>query len=954
MFDNIAGGDSTSLKQEISDFKVGVVLDLDSAIGKVGWNCIELALSDFYARHPDYRTRLSIHLRNSQGDNVKASLAVLNLLQNVEVQAIIGPQTSTVAGMIMDFGDKAHVPILSFSATNPSLSSRTPYFFRAAHSDSSQMKAITAIIQTFKWREVVTINEDSDYGNGGISFLIEALQEEQVKQVRVSYKSVISLLATDDKIRLELYKLMNMPYRVFIVHMSYSLGFRLFLLAKELGMMSEGYVWIVTDGLMNFLSSMENTVLTSMQGVLGVKAYVEKSPQLDNFTDRWRRKYGQDLNVYGLWAYDTVWTLAMAAERVSVAESSSRNPRTISNLTDLTSIKTTKTGQELLDVISKTRFKGLSGDFYFVSGQLQADKFQILNMVGEEGKVVGFWNSEHGISKELNLRSDTTSVSNLRGITWPGDTLTVSKGWVIPTRGKKLRIAVRLRTGSDGFVKLDRDVYTNQTTVSGYTIDVFNLAMEELPYPVAYELEPFVKEDGTSAGSFSDLVHQVNLQRYDVVVGDISITANRSEYFDFTLPYAEGGFAMMVPVKHVNKKSAWIFFRPLTRGLWLTSGAFFILTGLVIWVLEHRVNEAFRGPPSQHFGMILWFPLSTIVFAHRERIVSNLTRCVVIVWIFVVLILNSSYTASLSAILTVESLQPAVTSIEELTKNGDYVGYPEGCYIPDLLKHLIDESKFKPFKSAEHMHGALQKGSQNGGIAAFIDAVPYIKLNMAKYCNEYMMVGPIHKTEGIGFGFPRGSPMVADVSRALMKVQESSKMKDLDRALFGIQIACLATEHSANSKSLDLSSFRGLFFITGAVSGLAFLVFLAIFLYKNKPVLTAMDPNQGIWTNLKIISKVFDEKDYSSYRFRREKTVKVCDMEASPSITSISDIIDMEPSPSFPSTPIHSDGTHHPPNDITSTDVDDHDMVLDSIVVEEFHIVDLRHTLSSTSLERVI
>ena len=54
---------------------VGVVLDLDSLVGKIGWSCINMALSDFYASHGDYKTRLVLNIRDSNEDVVGAAAA---------------------------------------------------------------------------------------------------------------------------------------------------------------------------------------------------------------------------------------------------------------------------------------------------------------------------------------------------------------------------------------------------------------------------------------------------------------------------------------------------------------------------------------------------------------------------------------------------------------------------------------------------------------------------------------------------------------------------------------------------------------------------------------------------------------------------------------------------------------------------------------------------------------
>nr|GME16512.1 ABC transporter A family member 7-like [Ipomoea batatas] len=50
----------------------------------------------------------------------------------------------------MDLGDKAKVPVISFSATSPSLRPRSPYFIQTGLSDDAQAGAIAAIVESFK------------------------------------------------------------------------------------------------------------------------------------------------------------------------------------------------------------------------------------------------------------------------------------------------------------------------------------------------------------------------------------------------------------------------------------------------------------------------------------------------------------------------------------------------------------------------------------------------------------------------------------------------------------------------------------------------------------------------------------------------------------------------------------------------------------------------------------
>lgn len=123
-----------------------------------------------------------------------------------------------------------------------------------------------------------------------------------------------------------------------------------------------------------------------------------------------------------------------------------------------------------------------------------------------------------------------------------------------------------------------------------------------------------------------------------------------------------------------------------------------------------------------------------------------------IIWVFVVLILTSSYTASLTSMLTVQKLQPAVTDVRELQRRGDYIGYQEGTFIEPLLQKMgFDQGKMRSYSAVEQYADALSKGSANGGVTAIFDELPYLKLFLSQYCDSYTMVGPVYKTDGFGF-----------------------------------------------------------------------------------------------------------------------------------------------------------------------------------------------------------
>ncbi|KAE8806550.1 Glutamate receptor 2.7 [Hordeum vulgare] len=828
--------------------RVGVILDwsspASSAVSLRRRTGIQMAVQDFYAAHPGSATRVELHFRDSAGDVVGAASAAVDLIKNVQVQVIIGPKTSAEAEFVAHLGSRAHVPVLSYSATSPSLSpAQTPYFVRTAANDSFQATPIAAVLASFGWRAVTVLHEDSPYGTGILPALANALQS--VGSAGILDRVPVPTGADADALDAILYRLRTQPTRVFVVHATHELAVRLFRRASKAGMMSDGYAWVATDSVGSFLDRFDPEDLDSMQGVVSLRPHVQFTNQVKNFSARFRARFRRehpasddevlnDATVVRLWSYDTAWAIAAAAETASVSGPAFRTPQNSTARTDLDRLGVSATGAALLRAVLNTTFDGMAGRFKLVDGQLQVAAYEVVNIIGNGAMTVGLWTPEFGISRDLRVGSGNAA-RQLKPILWPGEVLSPPRGWTASQNERVLNVTVPVKHGFKEFVDVVWEKNSTTPKITGYCIDVFDAVMKNLPYPVSYHYVPY----NDSSESYEMLVDQVSERKADIAVGDVTIRASRMDKVEFTMPFTESGWAMVVATRPDRSASMWIFLQPLTTSLWLASLAFFCFTGFVVWVIEHRVNPEFRGTPSQQFGLIFYFSFSTLVFAHKEKLESNLSRFVVIIWVFVVLILTSSYTASLTSMLTVQQLRPTVTDVKELQRRGQYIGYQEGSFIePFLTKMGFDERKMKKYSSAEQYADALSKGSAKGGVDAVFDEIPYLKLFLSHHCDGlYMQVGPVYKTDGFGFVFPRGSPMAGDVSREILRLAEGDQMAQIEKKYFGEPGTCqnaLGGIGGAGSSNLSFQSFGGLFLITGVVSSLMLLLYLTIFAYRER------------------------------------------------------------------------------------------------------------------------
>ncbi|KAK3224175.1 hypothetical protein Dsin_011200 [Dipteronia sinensis] len=412
-----------------------------------------------------------------------------------------------------------------------------------------------------------------------------------------------------------------MESRVIVLHTNENWGLEVLNVARYLGMKNSGYVWIVTDLLSSVLdteSTLTSKARSDIQGVITLKMYTPDSKQKRKFVNKWQMNIPFGLNVYGLYAYDTVWILAKAIGEF-FSQGGNVSFTKDSRLSDSMSIF--NEGNLLLhNILQVNNMNGLTGPIRFnPDGNLMNPAYEIINVIGTGSKRIGFWSNYSGLSvlppEVLYMKPPNRSSSSQRlcSVVWPGETTQKPRGWAFPNNGKHLRIGVPNRVIYPEFVSQIRSTDMFQ----GYCIDVFTAALNLLPYAVPHKIIGFGY--GQNNPKFDDLLRLITTNYYDAAVGDFAITTGRTKLVDFTQPYIESDLVVVAPIRKLNS-NAWSFLRPFTPQLWCVTGIFFLVVGVVVWILEHRINDDFRGPPKRQIGTILWFSFSTLFFSHKLNI----------------------------------------------------------------------------------------------------------------------------------------------------------------------------------------------------------------------------------------------------------------------------------------------------------------------------------------------
>ncbi|TVU12255.1 hypothetical protein EJB05_45890, partial [Eragrostis curvula] len=193
-----------------------------------------------------------------------------------------------------------------------------------------------------------------------------------------------------------------------------------------------------------------------------------------------------------------------------------------------------------------------------------------------------------------------------------------------------------------------------------------------------------------------------------------------------------------------------------------------------------------------------------------------------------------SYTANLSSMLTAKKLRPQVTDLHQLKRSNDSIGYQHGTFVGSVLRNEgFPQDRLKPYDQEEYAEAL-----RNGTVSAIADETPYLHYFLSdsrQQSKDLEMVDRhLYTTPGFGFVFPRGCPLVHNLSVAILSLTAGNEGLRIEHEWLGKATPSTADGSPiADSTALTLRSFSGLFVITGCVSTLMLLIRISRFVYAK-------------------------------------------------------------------------------------------------------------------------
>ncbi|AEF96128.1 ABC transporter substrate-binding protein [Methanotorris igneus] len=382
--------------------KIGVLTDLSgdlSSDGKIVRNCIELAKEDVnnYFKEKGLPYQLEIYVEDTKCDP-KLALEKLQVLKGKGVNVVIGPLSSSEVRNLASYATSNKIVIISPSSTAyPTFigfakPEDKKYIFRFVANDFFQSKAIKDEIKALGFKSVAMIYRGDAWGKGLHDATKENLEKEGIKVVEdieyptnptpADWSPYIDKL--EGAIRSAVDK--HGKDKVAVVAIGFDeLGSLLSQIEDDSILLQ--VTWVGSDGSAGSDKIIEQAKDKAAKVGLYSTLYHAESEEAEKIKEKYKAKFGGEVEQYGLIAYDATWVAGLAYAEV-LKEKGSYDP-------DLMVEKI----KEVLEKYNNGEFgvKPVTGDLKLNEWNDRASGDYAIYKVTEDGwKVVGIWKSSTG------------------------------------------------------------------------------------------------------------------------------------------------------------------------------------------------------------------------------------------------------------------------------------------------------------------------------------------------------------------------------------------------------------------------------------------------------------------------------------------------------------------------------------------------------------------------------
>uniref|UniRef100_A0A2A4J849 Glutamate receptor 1 n=1 Tax=Heliothis virescens TaxID=7102 RepID=A0A2A4J849_HELVI len=779
----------------------------------------------------------------SPQDSFHASKRVCHLLRS-GVAAIFGPQSAPAA---------AHVQSICDTMELPHLETRWDYRTRRESClvnlyphPAALSRAYVDLVRAWGWRSFTIVYENSDglvrlqellkaHGPSELPVAVRQLPDSHdyrplLKQIKNSAESHIVLDCTTERIRDVLQQ------------------------AQQIGMMSDYHSYLITSLDLHSVDLEEfkygGTNITSLRLLDPERADVQRVVR-DWVYDEARK--GRKLQLGHTTAkenmtfiktetalmYDAVHLFAKALHDLDTSQQIDVRPLSCE------AEDTWPHGYSLINYMKIVEMKGLTGVIKFDHQGFRSDfTLDIIELTRDGLQKAGTWNSSEGVNYTRSYGENQKQIVEIL----QNKTLIVTT--ILSSPYCMRREASEKLTGNAQF--------------EGYAIDLIHEISKILGFNYTFKLAP----DGRY-GSYNretkewdGMIRELLEQRADLAIADLTITYDREQVVDFTMPFMNLGISVLYRKPIKQPPNLFSFLSPLSLDVWIYMATAYLGVSVLLFILARfspyewdSPRNCLDEPPvlENQFTLLnsLWFTIGSLMQQGSDiapKAVS--TRMVAGMWWFFTLIMISSYTANLAAFLTVERMDSPIESAEDLAKQtkikyGALKGGSTAAFFRDSNFSTYQRmwsfmESARPSVFATSNKEGEERVVRGKGAYAYLMESTTIEYVVERNC-DLTQVGGMLDSKGYGIAMPPNSPYRTAISGAVLKLQEEGKLHILKTKWWkekrgGGSCRDETSKSSSTANELGLANVGGVFVVLMGGMGVACVIAVCEFVWKSRKV----------------------------------------------------------------------------------------------------------------------
>ena len=534
-------------------------------------------------------------IRDSAGDTWLGMQEAASIIGDGHAVAVVGPVLTAVARVVSPIASRCGVPFVTPSSTSLSLSFHEVHNYILQLSPSSRVlsQALIDVIQEFEWNYVAIIKSDGEHGEAAL-YVMEQLARQQglqiIRTVSVPVypgsETVENHTTIIETLKRKMKPLATLHARIFVLSV---LDHQLELVlqaANDLGLVGDEYVWII-DSIESPEELLRPKLLKLLQGSLGLSISLPRSAM------EWEQKHNCSFTtIQQLYSYDAVWLIAHALHQF-LQDGYSLDRIALPRAEGSPQLYKQINGHLLLEYMQNVSFEGISGtvDFDGETGE-RLKTYNVVNMFNASFCNIGKWSlTGNSRKKRIDMGGQYPSPKWYSG----SDVIPADRDTSTTQHITALAIV------NDPYLYRSNNNNSGKA-VAGYLIDMMDELRRNIGF--SYSLKFWNH-------SYDDAVRYISQANhpYTLLVADVTITAYRSGFVDFSHSYLTVHMSLLV--KRPDSGTAagiWGFLAPFDYKVWLLIFSFFVFGAVIL-----RITELYRDDhPNLTFGESLWISFSCV------------------------------------------------------------------------------------------------------------------------------------------------------------------------------------------------------------------------------------------------------------------------------------------------------------------------------------------------------